>query len=261
MICFLTRVFIVLLLFSTNGFAIDSQEIHYNVNDQKHIGFYAAPENIAPNTPGVIVVHEWWGHNEYVRERAKQLAQLGYAAFALDMYGDGKNTDHPKEAGAFSKKAKEDMALYEQRLKTAIDVLKNQKNVSSTRIAAIGYCFGGAAVLHMARIGFPLKAVASFHGSLASTVKAKKGGVLAKVLVLHGENDNFIKNEDITALKDEMKEAGADFKFIAYPGAVHGFSNPGATEKGKKYGINLAYNKEADQKSWNEMKAFFKKNL
>lgn len=217
-------------------------------------GYLAKPENAEGNAPAVLVVHEWWGHNDYARSRADKLAKLGYVALAVDMYGDGKTADHPKDAGKFAGEVMANMDDMRARFNAAKDFLVKQDGVDPDKIGAIGYCFGGAVVLHMARSGADLDAVASFHGSLASKSRAKKGDVKAKVLVCHGEEDGFIKAEDIAALKKEMEEAEADFKFIAYPDALHGFTNPAATENGKKFGIPLAYDKTADKKSWRAMK-------
>ena len=204
------------------------------------------------------MVHEWWGHNDYARKRADMLAELGYVALAVDMYGDGKTADHPKDAGKFAGEVRSNMDTMKARFLAARDVVAEHPRTQADKIGAIGYCFGGSVVLQMARMGEDLEGVVSFHGSLASETRAEPGAVKARMLVCHGADDNFIKPEDIDALKAEMKTAGADLKFVAYPGAVHGFTNPGATEKGRKFGINLAYNQDADEKSWAEMRDFFK---
>jgi len=175
------------------------------------------------------------------------------------MYGNGKNADHPKDAGKFSSSVKKNMAVAEKRFMAAYKVLQKQNNVAKDKIAAIGYCFGGGIVLEMARRGVDLDAVVSFHGSLGTKEKARKGNVKAKVLVLNGQADPFVKEKTISDFKKEMKAANVDFKFINYPGAKHAFTNSGADKYGKKFNLPLAYNAEADKKSWNEMKHFLDK--
>lgn len=238
---------------------IETQEVKYKVGSKEFVGFLAYDKEVKKKRPGVLVVHEWWGHNEYARNRAKMLAELGYAAFALDMYGDGKTADHPKKAGEFSTAVRKNMPQAEKRFQVAMNELQSHSSVDANRIAAIGYCFGGGIVLEMARRGLDLDAVVSFHGSLATQTPAKKGWVKAKVLVLNGAEDPFVKKEEIQAFKKEMKTAGVDYKFINYPGALHSFTNPGADQVGKKFSLPLAYNKRADQKSWKEMKKLFKR--
>ena len=206
------------------------------------------------------MVHEWWGHNDYARERARMLAAMvGYTALAVDMYGDGKTADHPQDAGKFSQAAMSDLGVAEQRFLAARRLLEAHATTDSSRTAAIGYCFGGGVVLHMARVGTDLKGVASFHGSLSARTPAKAGAVRAEVLVLHGADDGFVPPEQIAAFKKEMTDAGARFKFVAYPGAVHSFTNPGATAIGEKFDIPLAYHAEADAQSWAELDAFLQR--
>jgi dienelactone hydrolase len=239
---------------------ITTSEMYYQVNDQAHKGYFAKPDGAGP-FPGVIIVHEWWGHNAYVQERARMLAKMGYAAFALDMYGDGKNAAHPKEAGEFSGAVFKNFDLAKARFNEAMEILKEQPGVDKTKIAAIGYCFGGGIVLNMARQGADLKAVVSFHGMLGAVQKATEGSVKGKLLVLNGADDPMIKPEDIDSLKKEMEAAKAQLVFINYPGAKHAFTNPGATALGEKFKIPIAYDKAADEKSWEEMKQLFKQVL
>jgi len=251
---------VLFLLFTTSLFSFAQKKgepVTYLWGDKEMKGYLAAPAKAEGKQPGVLVVHEWWGHNDYARKRADMLAKLGYVALAVDMYGDGKTADHPKDAGKFSGEVMANMADMRARFEAAHTFLKKQEGVDPEKIGAIGYCFGGAVVLHMARSGADLDAVASFHGSLASKTRAEKGAVKAAVLVCHGADDGFIKPEDIDALKTEMKDAGADFEFVSYPNAVHGFTNPGATEKGEKFGIPLKYNKKADKQSWRKMRKLF----
>ncbi|KPK51777.1 MAG: dienelactone hydrolase [Thiotrichales bacterium SG8_50] len=252
----------VLSLISVNSHAaVVGEEVQYKVGDATFKGYLAYDNSSSARRPGVLVVHEWWGHNDYARERARMLAKLGYTALALDMYGGGKQASHPKEAGAFSGAVKSNMPAARERFEAARKVLSDHKFTDPARIAAIGYCFGGGIVLEMARMGVDLKGVVSFHGSLGTASPAKKGEVKARVLVLNGEADPFVKPEQITAFKKEMAGAGVDYRFVNYPNAKHAFTNPAATEAGKKFGIPLEYNKKADKKSWKEMKKFLKSAL
>jgi len=221
-------------------------------------GYLAYGENITGKRPGVLVVHEWWGLNNYARKRARMLAKLGCTALAVDMYGDGKQAMHPDDAKKFSSELMKNFDDAKARFMAAMEFLKQQPGVDPTRIAAIGYCMGGGIVLNMARQGVDLKGVVSFHGSLSAVKPAQPGSVKARVLVLHGGDDKFIPPEQIEAFKQEMRSAGADFQFISYPGALHSFTNPEATELGKKFNMPIAYNAKADKESWNEMKKFLR---
>lgn len=240
---------------------IVGEPVQYTVGDTVFKGYLAYDDSSKKKRPGILVVHEWWGQNEYVRKRARMLAELGYTALALDMYGDGKQASHPKEAGAFAGQVRQNMPAAKERFLAARKVLSEHPLTDPNRIGAIGYCFGGGIVLEMARMGVDLKGVASFHGSLGTANPAKKGMVKAKVLVLNGAADPYTKPEQIVAFKKEMSDAGVDYRFIDYPNAKHAFTNPAATENGKKFGAPLEYNKSADRKSWKEMKKFFKKVL
>jgi dienelactone hydrolase len=186
------------------------------------------------------------------------LAELGYTAFALDMYGDGKQAHHPDDAGQFSSAIMKNQDLARARFNGALEVLRKEKTVDPRRIAAIGYCFGGAVVLQMARYGTDLKGVVSFHGNLAPVSPARPGAVKAKILVLTGAADSFVPPEQVEQFKKEMDAARADYRVIAYPGAKHSFTNPEADEFGKQFNLPLAYNEEADHASWKEMQEFFR---
>jgi dienelactone hydrolase len=232
--------------------------VEYKYQDVTMKGYLAYDESIRAKRPGVLVVHEWWGLNDYARRRARMLAELGYVALAVDMYGDAKQAMHPDDAVKFSSEVSRNFDVSKGRFLAAMAFLKQQGTVDPGRIAAIGYCFGGSVVLNMAREGIDLKGVASFHGSLTAVKPAQPGRVKAKVLVLHGGDDQFIPQEQIEAFKKEMKSAGADLRFISYPGALHSFTSPEADELGKKFGMAIAYHAEADKESWNELKAFLK---
>ena len=237
---------------------IEGKTVEYKSGGVTMKGYLAYDANIKGKRPGVLVVHEWWGHNEYARKRARMLAELGYTALAVDMYGDGKQAMHPDEAGMF---AAEVMKHFNEtgkaRFLAAEAFLKKQPTVDRKKIAAVGYCFGGGVVLNMARQGADLKAVASFHGSLAAVKPAEAGKVRAKIRVYNGADDKFTPQEAIDAFMQEMTAAKADFQFINYPGAIHSFTNPEANEMGKKFSLPLAYNANADERSWKDMAEFF----
>jgi len=219
-------------------------------------GYLAYDESVKAKRAGVLVVPEWWGLNDYARRRARMLAELGYTALAVDMYGEGKMVTTPDEAGKLSLEAMKNFEVTKARFMAALDFLKGQPTVDPNRVAAVGYCFGGGVVLNMARQGVNLKGVVSFHGGLTAVKSAQPGSVKAKILVLSGGADKFITPEQIEAFKQEMKAAGAAFQFISYPGALHSFTNPEATELGKKFNMPIAYNAKADEESWSEMKGF-----
>ncbi len=237
---------------------IMGKEVSYSSQGVVMKGYLAYDENIKGKRPGVLVVHEWWGLNDYARMRARMLAGLGYTALAVDMYGEGKVATHPDEAGKFSSELMKHFDTGKARFMAAMDLLKGEPTVDPTRIAAIGYCFGGGIVLNMARQGADLRGVASFHGELTAVKPAQPGSIKTKILVLHGADDKFVTKEKVEAFKNEMKAAGADFKFISYPGALHSFTNPDADELGKKYNIPIAYNRKADKESWEELKKFLR---
>ena len=239
--------------------AVQTKEVPYQSADgTKLLAYYAWDDAVKGARPGVIVVHEWWGLNDYARRRARELAQLGYAALAIDMYGGGKHTEHAAEATEMMHGVANDSKVSYARALAGLQLLKAQPEVDPTRLAAIGYCFGGKVVLDMARQGMDLKGVVSFHGVLSTATPAQKGKVNAKVLVLNGEADKFISADDIAALKKEMKDAGVDFTFKNYPGAKHAFTSPDADRLGQENHMdNIAYNAAADKDSWQQMQDFF----
>lgn len=259
------RMFLALVLVALSGLtqaAIKTQEIPYQSTDgTKMIGYYAYDDAIKGPRPGVVVVHEFWGLNDYAKRRARDLAGLGYSALAIDMYGGGKNTEHPKDAMAFMQETLKDSAVASARFQAGLDLLKQQPQTNPDKLAAIGYCFGGGVVLNAARQGLPLKGVVSFHGALATNTPATPGSVKAKILVEHGAKDSMITADNVAAFKSEMDKAGADYKFVSLKDAKHGFSNPDADRlsHGDHGGPDIGYNKAADASSWADMKAFFKK--
>lgn len=247
-----------LALFSLPVLAeIKHREIPYQSADgTKLIGYYAWDDSIKGKRPGIVVVHEWWGLNDYARRRANELAALGYAALAIDMYGDGKHTEHKAEAMEMMHGAAADSKISMARAQAGLDLLKVQTEVDSSKLAAIGYCFGGKIVLDMARQGMELAGIVSFHGVLGTASPAQKGVIKARVLVLNGDADQFIPASDIAGIKKEMKEAGADFTFVSYPDAKHAFTSTDADRLGKENGMDIAYNAKADKASWKKMQGF-----
>lgn len=239
--------------------SVKAEEVSYSGDGVTMKGYLAYDDAVKGKRPGILVVHEWWGHNEYARNRARMLAGLGYTALAVDMYGDGKTADHPDDAGKFSGAISANMPGATARFQAAWNLLKKHSTVDPAQTAAIGYCFGGGIVLNMARQGLDLKGVVSFHGGLTPRLTGTPGSVKAKILVCNGAADSFTTAEEIEAFKKEMSDLKADYQFINYEGAKHSFTNPGADDFGKKFNLPLAYNAEADKKSWADMQAFFKK--
>lgn len=253
----LTLSLMTLMTTLTASAAITTREVEYPAGEVAAKGFLARPDDSGTH-PAVLVVHEWWGLNDYVRNRAKMLAEMGYVALALDMYGDGKTATHPSDATNFMNAVLENMPEGRARFEGALDYLASQSGVDPGRIAAIGYCFGGGLVLQMAADDVPgLVAVASFHGGPGAEIPE---GVTptASMLVLHGEADAMIPMEAIEDFKARMTEAGVDHRVVTYPDAKHGFTNPAADENAAKFDIPLGYNEAADQASWEELSAFLK---
>lgn len=236
---------------------IKEDSVTYNLNGKNYIGFIDYDANKEGKRPAVLVVHEWWGLTDYPRSRAKQLAGLGYIAMAVDMYGDGKIGNDPKTAQDLATPFYKDPTLAKTRLDAAINELKKYSQTDTSKMAAIGYCYGGYIVLNAAKLGVKLNGVVSFHGDL-SGVPVNKDSLKAKILICHGEADQFV-NPEVAAFKKSMDSAGVDYTFKSYPNATHAFTNPAATEKGKQFKMPIEYNAAADSASWNDMKDFFKK--
>ncbi len=247
------------LLLSTAGIAAVKEEpVTYKDGDTTMKGFIVYDDAKKGKRPGIVVVHEWWGITKHVHGEARKLASQGYTAFIADMYGDAKTADNPKDAGALSGAVRKNPAMMQSRFNAAKDALARHASEDGGKIGAIGFCFGGSVVLDMARAGTDLKGVAAFHAGLgASGDKAAPGKVKAKVLVLNGGADPFIKPDSIDAFKQEMESAKVDYRYVNYPGAVHAFTNPEATEKGKQFNLPLAYDEKADEQSKAEMAKFF----
>jgi len=245
---------------SMNSASIKEDAVEYSADTVKMNGYVAYDANVEGKRPIVLVVPEWWGLTDYPRMRAKQLAQLGYLAMAVDMYGNGKTVDNPTDAQNMSMPFYQDPQMGYKRLMAAAAKIKTDPHADTSKMAAIGYCFGGGMVLNAARLGADFDGVVSFHGSLVGA-PAKKGLIKADILVCHGDADPFVPAKDVQAFKKSMDSVGAHYTFKAYPGALHAFTNPGATELGKKFNLPIAYNAAADSASWNDMKEFFGKVL
>lgn len=238
--------------------AVQGKEVSYRADGTTLKGYLAWDDSFEGRRPAVLVVHEWWGHNDYSRKRADMLAGLGYTALAVDMYGDGKQANHPDEAGKFSAEVSKNLPLAKRRFEAGMKLLRKQKTVDANEMAAIGYCFGGGVVLHMARMGENLKGVASFHGSLDTGTPAQPGKVKARVISFTGEDDPMIGADKVAAFKQEMEQAGVNYRVVIYPGVKHSFTNPAADELGKKFNLPLAYNAEADKDSWQQTTVFLR---
>ena len=240
---------------ATASAEIKTKVVDYAVGGTALQGFIAWDDASAAKRPGVVVVHEWWGHNEHARNSARRLAEAGYVGFALDMYGKGKLAAHPDDAMKFMTEATKDPAALGARFNAALAELKKDPHVDPSRVGAIGYCFGGTVVIGQARLGADLKVVASFHGGLGGLPPVKPGAVKARVLVYTGAADPMIPADQVEAFRKEMAAAGAKVDIVSYPGAKHGFTNPDAGSFGMDA---LAYDAAADKASWAAMLEAFK---
>jgi dienelactone hydrolase len=244
-------------LVSPSAYAsVQGREVVYEENGTTLKGYIAYDDAIKGKRPGVLVVHEWWGQNEYARKRVRMLAELGYTAMAVDMYGNGKVVDNPDDAGKLAAGVYKDMPTAKARFEAAMRLLRKQKTVDAGEIAAFGYCFGGGIVLNMARMGEDLKGVASFHGGLGTATPAQPGMVKARIISFSGDADPTIGPDKVAAFKQEMEHAGANFRVVTYPGAKHAFTNPDADVMGKKFNLPIAYDAKADKDSWEQAKVF-----
>ncbi|HEX4792256.1 MAG TPA: dienelactone hydrolase family protein [Humisphaera sp.] len=239
--------------------AIKTQVVKYQAGSVQAQGFLAYDDAATGKRPGIVVVPEWWGLDDYAKHRAQQLAQLGYVAFAADMYGEGKTTDKPDVAGQWAGALRNgDRVELRKRVQAALDQLKTDSHVDAARMAAIGYCFGGTTALELARSGADVKCVVSFHGDLSIASPAQEGKVKAQILVCHGGDDSFSTPAQVEAFQEEMRKAKVNWEMNIYGGAVHGFTNPDAD----KHGIpGIAYNKQADERSWRAMRELFEQVL
>jgi dienelactone hydrolase len=233
--------------------AIHTETIEYKQGDATLAGYMAYDDSIKGPRPGVLIVHQWKGLTEYEQKRAEMLAKLGYVAFCVDIYGKGVRPTTPQDAGAEAGKYKRNRALLRERVNAGLETFRKQSVLDPKRIAAIGYCFGGTTVIELARSGADLAGVVSFHGGLDSPKPEDGRNIKCKVLACHGADDPFVPAKDLEAFESEMRDSGADWRLIKYGGAVHSFTdwNADGSMKGAKY------DEKADQRSWEDMKAFF----
>ena len=255
------KLFILLLLLgltSTASAKIHTETVNYSSGGVQLTGFLAYEDSIKAKRPGILVVHEWWGHNKHAQDRARKLAQLGYTAFALDMYGDGKLADHPDKAGEFMNAAFKNWEASQAKFRAAKKILQSHETVDAEKIGAIGFCFGGAVSIRMARGGENLKGVVAFHSALPNQPPIDKGQVSAAILVINGAEDAFLKSETVASFVKEMVDANTDFTYMSLKGVRHSYTNPMADEFSKKFNLPaLKYDKQADKKSWRVMHRFF----
>ena len=239
---------------------LKEENITYTADNVVMNGYVVYDSKKEGKLPAVIVVHEWWGMNDYLKMRARKLAELGYIAMAIDLYGNGKTADNPTDAQKMSAPFYQNLQMTKTRFDAALNKLKTYSQADTSNMAAIGYCFGGGMVLNMARMGENLKAVVSFHGNLAGPAP-DKNLLKAKILVCHGADDKFVLPPEVQQFKKQMDSIGADYTFKSYPGATHAFTNLAATAMGQKFNLPIAYNAAADSASWNDMKDFFNRVL
>lgn len=235
---------------------LKEENITYTGDSITMNGYVVYDENVKGARPAVLVVHEWWGLNDYAKMRARELAKLGYIAMALDMYGDGRQADNPDSAGKLATPFYMNPQMAKIRFDAALAKLLTYSQADASKTAAIGYCFGGAQVINMAKLGDNLKGVVSFHGNL-NVVPANKDLLKAQILVCHGAEDPFVPQAEADQFKKQMDSIGAKYTFKAYEGATHAFTNPNATAMGAKFNIPIKYNAAADTASWKDMKEFF----
>jgi dienelactone hydrolase len=237
---------------------VKTKTIAYEHDGTKLKGYLAYDNAVKGKRPGVLVVHEWWGLNEFAKKRAEALAKLGYVAFAPDMYGDGKTTEHPKEAKAMADKVRENVKSWRARAAAGLKVLKEQEQTDGKKLAAIGYCFGGSTALQLAYTGEDLSAVVTFHAALPAPSADEAKKIKAKLLICHGAADPFIPEDAIAKFRKALEGAKADYQFISYGGAQHSFTVPGIDKVGVK---GLSYQERADTRSWRAMQAHFREAL
>jgi dienelactone hydrolase len=253
---------LVALTLPVHAASIKEEAVTYKDGETTMKGFVVYDAAKKGKRPGIVMVHEWWGITKHVHNEAHKFARQGYTAFIADMYGNAKTADNPKDAGALAGSVMKDAKVMESRFNAAREQLAQHATVDASRIGAVGYCFGGAVVINMARAGADLAGVAGFHASLGlNTPAPAPGTVKAKILILNGADDPFVKKEQYTQLKSELDAAKADYKVIEYPGAVHAFTNPEATELGKKFNLPLRYDAKVDKEAKGEAAKFFAATL
>ena len=239
-----------------NVAGVKSESVTYTDGVSTLIGFVAYDSTNTKKRPAILIAPEWWGVTDYTRNRAKQLAAQGYIAFVVDYYGNGTVATNPTDAVALATPYYKDPQLSKRRFDAALAQVKTYSVTDPSKVAAVGYCFGGSMIFNAAKLGADVKGIADIHGGLLG-VPPVKGELKAKVLACHGADDQFIKDAEVSEFKKQMDSIGADYKYIDYPGATHAFSNPEATAIRKKFNMPIAYNEAADKGSWQAMTEFF----
>lgn len=248
----------VILTAGTGPAAVVTRVVEYEHDGVTLKGFLAYDDAATGKRPGVLVVHEWWGLDDYAKDRCKQLAALGYVAFAADMYGQGKTVDHPDDARKMATAVRQNVSKWRARAAAALKQLAAQPNVDPERLAAIGYCFGGSTCLQLAYSGADLKAVATFHAALPVPTPDEAKAIKARLYIAHGADDFFIPKESVDQFRSALDAAGVRYTFESFPGVMHSFTVPGADKHNIK---GMKYDKAADEKSWAQMRALFKETL
>jgi len=248
------------MFFSAAGSTLFRREVVYTANGKTCKDYLVYDSSVKGKRPVVLVLPEWWGCNSYAHYRADMLADLGYIALAVDMYGNNQQADNPDDAGRLAGPFYKDPELGYKRIQAALDKVGEFPEADKEKIAAVGYCFGGSIALNAAKMGMGLKGVVSFHGGLAG-VPAKKGQNLPHILVCHGEADAFVSKEEVKTFRDNLDQAGIKYTFISYPGATHAFTNPESTANGRRFNLPISYQLAADRASWEAMKDFLKTEL
>lgn len=252
---FIIFVFVALGMMPFEAFAgLHKEMVEYKQGDAVLEGYLVYDDSLKGIRPGILVVHDWMGLGPYAKRRADMLAELGYVAFAIDMYGKGIRPKNSDEAAAQAAIYRQDRPLMRSRAKVGLDVLMKQPLVDTKKIAAIGYCFGGGTALELARSGVDIAGVVCFHGNLDTPHPEDDQNIKAKVLVLHGADDPFVPQKDVDAFWEAMKQTNVDWQLVLYSGAVHGFTN---VDSGNDPSTGLAYNEKADKHSWQAMRTFF----
>jgi len=250
----LISIFLVFAVFNPAAAEIKTQTVDYNDGDTQLRGYIAWDDAIKGKRPGILVAHEWWGLNDYAKSRTRQLAELGYVAFALDMYGADKFTRHGEQAKEWLNQIAQNIDIWQSRANIGLTQLTTHPLVDGDKLAAIGYCFGGATIMQLAYSGASLDGIVSFHGSLPPVQEPQYNNIKAKILVAHGNADPFVPSEKVQAFQASMEAAGADWQMLSFGGVKHGFTNPEADS----YGIDpLRYDANADHRSWQAMQSFF----
>lgn len=240
--------------------SIAGDEVTYSAGDITMNGYIAYDESSESVRPGILVVHEWWGHDEHARNSAEKLAEMGYVALAVDMYGNGRVAEHPEDAMEYSGNVMGNFETAQERFNAALAALKDHPLVDAGQTGAIGYCFGGSVVLAMANSGADLDVVAAFHAGLNLPVMPQEE-ISTRILILNGAEDPMITNEDVENLTGALEEVNADFRYVNYEGATHAYTNPAADSLGERFDLPLAYNAEIDSLSWLEMSEFFEQTF